>query len=453
MASSAPWNRMSLPLDAEPGHHDTLAGRIARYRARQGGNPRKSLLSRFGPGLITGASDDDPSGIATYSQVGAQFGYGMCWAMFFIYPLMVAIQEISALIGRVTGQGIAANLREHYPPWLLRGIVGMLLLANVANLAADLGAMAEALGLLIGGPRHLYVVAFAVGCAALEIFSSYERYVNILKWTSLALLAYVAAALAIDIPWREVAWNTFVPHIQTNREWLVAMVALLGTTITPYCFFWQSSQEAEDERIDPLQKPLLEAPEQARPQMARIRLDTYAGMAYSNIISLFIIITTAATLHAHGVTEIATSAQAAEALRPIAGDFAFAIFAAGIIGVGLLAVPVLAGSSAYALGEALGWKVGLGRRPRDAKAFYGAVAVATLIGIGFNFVGIDPIKALFWSAVLNGVIAVPLMIVMMMMGRSPKIMGAFVLTPRLAAMGWLCTAVMAVAVTVMFATL
>lgn len=429
-------------------HHLTFT-RHRRFRA-----PRpRGWLAVLGPGLITGASDDDPSGIATYSQSGTAFGFSMCWVMLFTYPLMAAIQEISARIGRVTGLGIAGNIRAHYPRWLGTVIVFLLLVANVLNLGADLGAMGDALVLLIGGSGKLYVVVFAVGCALLEIWSRYQRYVTILKWVAVTLLAYVATALAVDVPWREVALNTLVPNFSLQTDYVVAIVAVLGTTITPYCFFWQSSEEAEDERLDPNAHTLIEAPEEARSQIRRMRIDTYVGMGYSNLISWFIIVTTAATLHAHGVVNITTSAQAAEALRPIAGPLTFFVFGAGIIGIGLLAIPVLAGSSAYALGEALGWTTGLGREPLDAKAFYGAIATATLIGIGFNFVGVDPMKALFWCAVINGVVAVPLMIVMMIMAMQPKVMGNFVLPRPLQVMGWLCTAVMAVAVTIMFATL
>ena len=426
-----------------------LAARIAQYRASLA-PARKGLLARFGPGLITGASDDDPSGIATYSQAGAQFGYAMCWVMLFCFPLMAAIQEISARMGRVTGQGIAGNIRLHYPSWLLYSIVWLLLLANTINLGADLGAMAAALNLLIGGPVSLYVVGFAVGCTWLEVYSRYERYVSILKWTSFVLLAYVAVALVVDVPWQLVLYRTLVPSFSLSRDYVVTVVAVLGTTITPYCFFWQSSQEAEDERIDPAARTLLEAPEQAAAEIGRMRFDTYTGMGYSNVISLFIIISTAATLNAHGITDIQTSSQAAEALRPIAGVFTFALFAAGIIGIGLLAVPVLAGSSAYALGEALGWTTGLDRRPLDAKAFYVTIGVSTLIGVLINFVGLDPIKALFWSAVINGVVAVPLMVIIMLMAMRRDVMGPLVLPRALWAMGWLCTGTMAVAI--MFAT-
>jgi len=442
-------NRAGNRHTHRPGH--TLAERVAhawpRTRRRHR-NPLKML----GPGLITGASDDDPSGIATYSQVGAQFGNAMCWVMLFTFPLMAAIQEISARIGRVTGRGIAGNIRLHYPAWLLRLIVGLLLIANIINLGADLGAMGAALVLLIGGSAHVYVVLFAVFCAWLEIFSRYDRYVRILKWMSLSLFSYVAAALVVHVDWAAVAVSTIVPTFVISSDYAVAIVAVLGTTISPYCFFWQSSQEAEDERVDPKAHPLLERPREARAQIRRIRFDTYIGMAFSNLISFFIIVTAAATLHVNGIADIQTSAQAAEALRPIAGELTFIVFAAGIIGIGLLAVPVLAGSGAYAVGEALGWPTGLGRSFLDAKAFYATIALSTLIGIAINLIDLDPIRALFWSAVLNGVISVPLMIVMMIMASAPAVMGRFTLPPKLRAMGWLCTATMAGAVGVMLVT-
>jgi len=412
----------------------------------------KTFFSRLGPGLITGASDDDPSGIATYSQAGAQFGYSLCWVMLFCFPLMAAIQEISARIGRVTGQGIAGNIRAHYPVWLLAPVVGLLVIANIINLGADLGAMAAALKLLIGGPTGLYVAGFAIFCTWLEIFARYQRYTAILKWISFVLLAYVVVALVVHIPWLTVLKSTFVPNVSLAKDYVVTVVAVLGTTITPYCFFWQSSEEANDERVDPASHTLIEAPEEAPAEMRRIRFDTYFGMAYSNLVSLFIIVSTAATLHAHGVTNIETSAQAAEALRPIAGIFTFALFSAGIIGIGLLAVPVLAGAGAYAIGEALQWTTGLERQPRAARAFSGTIAVSTLIGICINFIGLDPIKALFWSAVINGVVAVPLMAVIMLMAMRPDVMGRFTLPRPLWAIGWVCTAAMAIAVAIMFAT-
>jgi NRAMP (natural resistance-associated macrophage protein)-like metal ion transporter len=419
------------------------------------GTPRGRLWRVWhilGPGLITGAADDDPSGIATYAQVGAQYNYAIAWTMLFSYPLMCAIQEISARIGRVTGHGIAGNLRQYYSSTLLRAMVALLLVANIINIGADLGAMGDAFHLLVPGPPQLYVVLFAVFCAWLEIFSRYGRYVAILKWATLSLLAYVATALVIKIPWGTVIYHTLVPSISLDKDYLVGIVAILGTTISPYMFFWQSSQEAEDERVAPDEAPLLEAPRQAPAQLRRLRVDTYVGMAVSNVIGLFIMVTTAATLHANGVTDIKTSAQAALALKPLAGPFAFALFTAGIVGTGLLAVPVLAGSAAYAVGEALQWPVGLARRPLEAKAFYATIAFATLIGVGINFVDIDPIKALFWSAVLNGIVAVPLMAVLMIMSANRKVMGKFTLPPILKGVGWLATVVMAATVVSMFAT-
>jgi NRAMP (natural resistance-associated macrophage protein)-like metal ion transporter len=410
-------------------------------------------LAALGPGLITGASDDDPSGIATYSQAGAQFGYAMSWVMLVTWPLMAATQEISARIGRVTGKGIAGNIREHYSAALLYPIVGLLLIANIINLGADLGAMGDATRMLVGGSAELYVVLFAVGCAALEVFSSYERYVVILKWLTLALFAYVATVLVVQVPWGEVAYQTFVPSIIWERDYAVTIVAVLGTTISPYLFFWQASEEAEDERINPDEHPLIEHPEEAPAEIRRIEIDTYIGMALSNLIALCIIITTAATLHAHGLTDVQTSEQAALALKPIAGDFAAVVFTLGIVGTGLLAIPVLAGSGAYALAETLQWTAGLGRCPREAKAFYATIVVGTLIGVGFNFVHIDPIKALFWTAVINGVVAVPLMVVMMVMTTQPRVMGRFTLPRPLRIVGWISTAAMTVAVLTMFVTM
>jgi len=409
------------------------------------------LMQIMGPGLITGASDDDPSGIATYSQAGAQFGYAMSWTMLFSYPLMVAIQMISAEIGRVTGKGIAGNLRGNYPSALLYGLVGLLLVANTINLGADLGAMAAALKLLIGGPQLAYIALFGVVSVLLEVFARYSRYVSILKWLSLSLFAYVATVLIVQVSWRDVLAG-LVPHITLDGKYITMVVAILGTTISPYLFFWQANVEVEDEQENPVSKPLKDAPEQAPMEMERIRLDTYIGMGFSNIVALFIIIATAATLHAHGITDIQTSSQAAEALRPIAGKFAFWVFALGIIGTGMLALPVLAGSAAYAVGEVFDWPVGLAQQPKRAKAFYGTIAGATLIGALLNFTPLDPIKALFWSAVINGVVAVPVMIMIMLMAAKPAIMGQFVLPIRLKVMGWLATAVMTAATIGMFAT-
>ena len=405
---------------------------------------RASWWSALGPGLITGAADDDPSGIATYSQVGAQYGYGLGWIMVFSYPLMAVTQVISARIGCVTGKGIARNIRAHYPPAILRVMVLLLLVANIANLGADLGAMGSALQLLIGGPALVYAVAFGVVCVVLEIFVPYDRYASVLKWLTLSLFFYVAVVFFAHVPWGTALVGTLVPHIVLDKDHATAIVAVLGTTISPYLFFWQASQEVE-EQVRHRSKPLYVTPAQAGPEFKRMRIDTWVGMGISNIIAIFIIYATAATLNAHGVTDVQSTAQAAEALRPAAGAFAFFVFAAGIIGTGMLAVPVLAGSAAYAVCETFGWEEGLDRKLRDARAFYAVIAVATLLGLTVNFIGIDPIKALYWSAVLNGLLAAPLMAMMLLIANNRKIMGDLVLSRSLTVVGWMATAVMLVA--------
>jgi NRAMP (natural resistance-associated macrophage protein)-like metal ion transporter len=407
----------------------------------------------MGPGLITGASDDDPSGIATYSQAGAAFGFQLAWSLLLTLPLMCAIQEISARVGRVTGRGIAGNLKRHYPAPVLYVLVVLLLTANIINLGADLGAMAAALKLVIGGPQMVYVVAFGAVSALLQIFARYSRYVSVLKWLSLSLFAYVAVALVVHVPWLTVARDMVLPQLSLKPDYLTLVVALFGTTISPYLFFWQAEEEVEDTRERPGARPLQRAPEQAKEEFHRIRVDTYIGMGFSNLVALFIIVTTAATLNAHGVTNIQTSSQAAEALRPIAGPLVFLIFALGIIGTGLLAVPVLAGSAAYAVGETFGWHVGLARKANRAKAFYGAIAAAVAAGVVMNLTPIDPIKALFWSAVINGVVAVPVMALLMHLSSHKAAMGAFALPLPLKILGWLATAAMAVAAVGMFATM
>jgi len=414
---------------------------------------RPKLLEILGPGLITGASDDDPSGIATYSQAGAQFGYDLGWTLVFSWPLMCAIQEISARIGRVTGRGIAGNLTRHYPAAVVYGLVGLLVIANTINLGADLGAMAASLKLLVGGPALAYVAAFGVVSVLLEAFVRYSRYVSVLKWLTLSLFAYVGTAFVVGMPWATVAHRLFVPHIQWNVAYFTVVVAILGTTISPYLFFWQAEEEVEDVEERDGAEPLKQAPEQASAEFQRIRWDTYIGMALSNAVALFIVLTTAATLNAHGVTDIQTSSQAAEALRPIAGQFVFLTFGLGIIGTGLLALPVLAGSAAYALGEVFGWQVGLARTVPRAKAFYATIAVATLVGGILNFTPIDPIKALFWSAVINGIVAVPVMASMMHLSSHKEAMGTFKLHLGLKVVGWAATLVMAAAAIGMFATM
>jgi NRAMP (natural resistance-associated macrophage protein)-like metal ion transporter len=414
--------------------------------------PRPKLRDIMGPGLITGASDDDPSGIATYSQAGAQFGYGLGWTLVFSYPLMCGVQQISAEIGRVTGMGLAGNLRRHAPAWLLYGIVLLLTVANAINIAADLGAMADALNLLMPGPSLLYVAGFAAVTVLLEVFVRYSRYVSVLKWLTVSLFAYVATVFVVHVPWGSVLRGLVLPSLPPTSEALTAVVAVLGTTISPYLFFWQASEEVEAEQERPGARPLKDAPEQAPPELERIRLDTYIGMAFSNLVALFILVTAAATLHAHGVTDIQTSAQAAEALRPIAGPLASTIFALGIVGTGMLALPVLAGSAAYAFGEARGWPVGLARQPRRAPAFYATIAIATGVGVMLNLVAIDPVRALFWSAVINGVVSAPVMGAMMVLAARPAVMGPFTLGRGLKTIGWIATVVMAMASVAMFAT-
>jgi len=401
----------------------------------------RSPLEVLGPGLVTGAADDDPSGVGTYSQVGAQFGYGLGWALVFGFPLLAAIQAICARIGATTGRGIAQNLRRHYSPALLRLVVILLLVANVINLGADLGAMGAVLALIVPGPVLAYTVAFGVISVLLEVFLSYNSYARILKWATLSLFAYVGVVLVADVPVGEMLHGLLVPQFTFDRDHAMALVAIFGTTISPYLFFWQAGQEVEEQHRRHI-KPLHISPRTAGPELRRIRLDTLVGMGFSHFVALCIMIATAATLHANGIREIGSAAQAAEALRPIAGDLAFTLFAAGIIGTGLLAVPILAGSAAYAVSEAFGWTEGLDRKPREAKAFYSVIVLATAGGIALNFIGIDPMKALYWAAVVNGLLAPPLMVVTMLIATNPKVMGKLVLSRRLKAVGWLATAVM-----------
>lgn len=425
---------------------------MAVHENTEDGGPETPPWRELGAGLITGAADDDPSGIATYSQVGAAFGYGMLWCIFITMPLMIAIQAISAGIGRVTGRGLTDGMRQHYPHRLVYALVALIAIANVINLAADIGAMGAALKLLIGGPALLYAAAFAVLSLLLQIFIPFTRYAPILKLLTLSLFAYVAAVLVIDVPWRAVLRSIVLPPISWSASYAVGLVALLGTTISPYLFCWQAAEEVEEIGSSKRRKPLQEAPQQAPSALRRIGIDTTVGMVYSNLIAFFIILTAAVVLHAHGKTDIQTSAQAAEALRPLAGELAFALFAAGIIGTGLLAVPVLAGATAYAAAGAFGQLSGLEHKPHEARFFYGVLVFASLIGTALNLTPLDPIRALYWSAVINGVVAVPLMVVMMLMGSSTRVMGEFTMPWPLKLFGWLATAAMATSALVMFAT-
>jgi NRAMP (natural resistance-associated macrophage protein)-like metal ion transporter len=422
---------------------------MANSRAPSGRAIR--IIEQMGPGVVTGAADDDPSGIATYSQAGAQFGFQLLWVVLLALPLMIAIQSVCARIGCVTGQGLAGAIKQVFPRWLLTLLVLTLLVANTINIAADVAAMGEAARLVAPVFRaHVYTVAFGLLSLGLQLFMPYRRYVFVLKWLTLALLAYVAVVFTVKIPWSLAIFHTFIPSFRVDGPSITMVVGLLGTTISPYLFFWQSSQEVEDMEARPGARPLKEAPRQARQEIERIGIDTVTGMVFSELVAFFIILTTAVTLHTHGVVNIATAAEAAQALRPIAGDFAFLIFSLGIVGTGLLAVPVLAGSAAYAIAETQGWASGLNRKVAEARQFYGIIAASVIGGVLLGFTPIDPIKALFYSAVINGVVAVPIMAVTMIVASKKAIMGVLVATPMQKAFGWLGTALMALAAIGMF---
>ena len=417
----------------------------------------KRFADRLGPGLITGAADDDPSGIATYSQAGAQFRFSLVWTLFLTLPLMIGIQMLSARIGWVTREGLAANIGKICPRWLTVLLIGLLVVANTINIAADIAAMADAVRLLAGGPVPLYAVAFGALAIMTQIFASYEGTVRILKWLTLALFAYVAVILVVHVPWHQATiesirpWAYFPAGVSTT-DYAAIVVAVLGTTISPYLFFWQASQEVEDAKRHPEADDLRGHAVYMREHLSRIKQDTFFGMTFSNLIALCIVIATAVTLNEHGITDIQTSAQAAEALRPVAGEFAFYIFALGIVGTGLLAVPVLAGSAAYAVSELFGWAGGLSSGFHEARGFYSIIIAATGIGTALSVLNVDPIKALVWSAVVNGVISVPIMIVLMLIGQSTRLMGEYTISARHRFFGWAATVVMTVAVVIMLAT-
>ena len=413
------------------------------------------LLRMFGPGLVTGAADDDPSGIATYSQGGAQFGYAMSWTMFLTTPFMIAIQMVTARIGAVTGAGLAANLRKALPAAALYLMVGLLLIANTINIAADIAAMGDALRLVAGGPVLVYVALFGIGCLTAQILVPYHRYSRYLKILTLVLFAYVAAAFSVHVEWQQVLAATFIPHLSWDRDLTLMLVAIFGTTISPYMFFWQASLEAEERKL----RANAGASDASRARKrlgqrdaSRIRFDTVTGMLYSNLIGFFIIVTTGATLHAHGITQISTAEQAAEALRPLAGQLAFSLFSIGIIGTGLLAVPVLAGSAGYAVAESLGWRGSLELPARRAPGFYLIVAAATIAGVVAALAPLNPIRMLFWSAVVNGVVAVPLMVAMMVVVASRSIMGKYAASRALMVFGWFATFLMGLVVAAMLVT-
>jgi len=409
-----------------------------------------SFLRHVGPGVVTGAADDDPSGIATYTQAGAQFGYGLLWTVFLSLPFMIAIQMVSARIGRVTGKGVAANLRDHMPRWLLVALVGLLVVANTINIAADIAAMGEALQLVAGGGQHFHSLAFGVLTVLLQVFVPYRRLAHVLKWLTLTLFAYVAAVFTVQVPWGRVLHDLVMPRFQWSGDYWMMVVALLGTTISPYLFFWQASQEVEELR----QKGGARGTDaQVRGALQRVKIDTWTGMIFSNLIAFFVMVVGAAALYAAGVHDVTSAAQAAEALRPLAGDFAFWLFAGGIIATGLLAVPVLASSAAYAVAEAFGWTEGLEHRWREARKFYAIIAIATLAGTALDFTPVDPMKALYWSAVVNGVVAVPIMAAMLMLVARESVMGSFTSSRRTRWLGWGGTALMGGAVAMMLVDL
>jgi NRAMP (natural resistance-associated macrophage protein)-like metal ion transporter len=407
-------------------------------------------LTHIGPGLITGVADDDPSGIATYSQAGAQYGLDMLWTMPLAFPLMAAIQSICARIGRVTGKGLAANIKSAFPPIVLRAVVLLLLLANTLNIAADVAAMGETAEVVSGFDRHLMTLIFVVATVMLQVFVPYHRYVYFLKWLTLSLLAYVAVLFTVHVPWNEVVWRTMLPRFVPGSDAATVVVGVFGTTISPYLFFWQASEEIEDMLNKGGAEPLLRNQGAAKRELERIDWDTWSGMLYSDIVAYFIILATAVTLNASGITDIQTAAQAASALRPLAGDFAFLLFALGILGVGFIGVPVLAGSAAYAMCEAMEWKWGLERKANDARGFYGVIAISVLMALVIQYSPISPMKALFWSAVINGIVAVPLMAVIIVLASKRSVMGDFI-TPRpIVVLGWIATAIMGAAAVWMF---
>jgi NRAMP (natural resistance-associated macrophage protein)-like metal ion transporter len=427
-----------------------------KHRSEGEPHPRgrvRNFFAELGPGLITGAADDDPSGISTYSVTGASFGYTPLWTAPFSFPLMAAVQLMCARLGLVTGRGLAGVVRLHYPRWVLWASCSLLIVANVFNIGADLGGMAEATEMMTRVKSYYWTPIYAIVIVLLLFFSSYRRIVRVLKWLTLVLFAYVAAAFLARPNWLSALSATFVPHVQWSSAFLATFVGILGTTISPYLFFWQATQEVEDERAQG--KCTVEEREGATDKELRVaRKDVVVGMFFSNLVMYFIILTTAATLHAHGLTNIATARQAAEALRPVAGDGAYLLFTLGLIGTGFLGIPVLVGSAAYAVSEAQMWQHGsLEDRPRLAPKFYAIIAAATLLGLALDFVGFNAVKMLFYSAVLNGVLAPPLIVLVVLLTSNSKIMGSRVSSRPLRYLGWATAAIMTLAAIGMFATM
>lgn len=423
----------------------------AKSRNAKKGRVRE-FFAELGPGLITGAADDDPSGISTYSVTGAAFGLMPLWTALFSFPLMAAVQLMCARLGLVAGCGLAAIIRRQYPRWVLWTACSVLIVANVFNIGADLGGMAEATEMMTGVRAYFWTPVYALLLVSLLLFSTYRQIARIFKWLTLVLFAYILAAFLAHPDWGAVLRATFIPHIELSSAFLATFVAILGTTISPYLFFWQASQEVEDERAHG--RTTLEEREGATAAELRVaRTDVFTGMFFSNLVMYFIILTTAATLHAHGITDIETARDAADALRPLAGNGAYLLFTLGLIGTGILAVPVLAGSAAYALAEADNWSGSLEDRPRISRKFYSVVAVSMLLGLALNFVGFNAVKMLFYSAVLNGVLAPPLIVLVILLTSNPKIMGECVSSRPLQYLGWAAAAIMTAAAIGMFITM
>ena len=409
-------------------------------------NYLKKIFKKIGPGFVTGAADDDPSGVATYSQTGAIFGFSQLWLALFSFPFMTVIQQMCGRIGMVTGKGLAGVIRTNYSKPVLYFAVSLLVIANTINIGADLGAMATSAQMLIGLPFLFWLFLMTALIIVLEVFVTYKVYSKILKYLALTLFAYVLTTFIVKPDWGMIFKNTVLPKIQFSGDYLLNVVAILGTTISPYLFFWQASQEVEEEIVDGKISDMgVGKPKVKQKNINNMGFDTILGMFFSQAIMFFIIITTAATLHANGITNIGTASQAAEALRPVAGNFAYLLFATGIIGTGLLAVPVLAGSSAYAVAETTGLKAGLSKKSGQAPGFYGVIAASTLIGMLISWLGIDPIKALYYAAALNGLAAPPLMALVILIANNKKIMGKFVNKRISNILGWTIVLVMAIA--------
>lgn len=435
-------NIVEAPAIVLGGTLDTSKSIYKAVRRHKDVKKARDYWKTLGPGLTTGAADDDPSGIATYSQAGAAYGFNLLWLAAFTFPLMAVVQEMCARIGLVTGQGLAANIRAYYPRWVLYICAFLLFFANTLNIGADLGAMAKATQLIYPNVNFEFLVlAFALVSLALQIFTTYDKFAKYLKWLALVLASYIFSALATHLNFKDLAVKAVWPSISFSREQMILITGILGTTISPYLFFWQTSQEIEEEIL--AGKTTIKLREgTTNKDIKEMRIDVWSGMFLSNLVMFFIIAACAATLYTHGITNITSAAQAAQALKPIAGDFAYLLFTLGIIGTGMLAVPVLAGSASYALSESFGWKFGLYRKLKEANAFYGVIILSTLIGLAINFTNIDSIKVLIYTAVFNGLIAPVILVMILLLSSNKKVMGDRTNHPITSALGWLITIIM-----------